>query len=78
MRLRLFKDVFEALKQEPRYEIGDDFVLELIVMNMPQENYERVFDTFMHWSRFGDLFEYDEDTEKISIAEGVMDKEAKG
>ena len=37
-----------------------------------------VFDTFMHWSRFGDLFEYDEDTEKISIAEGVMDKEAKG
>ena len=29
------------MKQEPRYEIGRDFVLELIVMNMPQENYER-------------------------------------
>ncbi len=64
LKLRLFKDVFEALKQQPRYEIDRDFVLELIVMNMPQENYERVFDTFSHWSRFGDLFEYDEDTER--------------
>jgi NitT/TauT family transport system ATP-binding protein len=78
LRLRLFKDVFEALKQEPRYEIDRDFVLELIVMNMPQENYERVFETFLHWSRFGDLFEYHEDTEKISIADGLIDKEAKG
>jgi NitT/TauT family transport system ATP-binding protein len=77
LRLRLFKDVFEALKQQPRYEIDRDFVLELIVMNMPQENYERVFETFTHWSRFGDLFEYDEDTEKISIADGVIDKGAK-
>jgi len=74
LRLRLFKDVFEALKKQPRYEIDRDFVLELIVMNMPQENYERMFETFSHWSRFGDLFEYDEDTEKISIADGVIEE----
>ena len=54
-----------------RDEIDKDFVLELIVMNMPQENSERMFQTFLHWSRFGDLFEYDEATEKLSLADGV-------
>jgi len=78
LRLRLFKDVFEALKKQPRYEIDRDFVLELIVMNMPQENYERMFETFSHWSRFGDLFVYDEDTEKISIADGLIEEGTKG
>ena len=70
LELRLFKDVYEAIKRA-RDEIDKDFVLELIVMNMPQENSERMFQTFLHWTRFGDLFEYDEATEKLSLADGV-------
>jgi len=34
---------------------------------MPQENYEKVFNTFIRWARFGDLFAYDETMEKISL-----------
>ncbi len=71
LELRLFKDVYEAIKRAPHDEIDKDFVLELIVMNMPQENSERMFQTFLHWSRFGDLFEYDDATEKLSLADGV-------
>lgn len=44
-----------------------DFVLETIIMRMPQENYETVFSTFIRWARFGSLFSYDEATGLISL-----------
>ncbi len=69
LRLRLFRDVFEAMKKQPRHEIDDDFVRDLIALHMPQESNDRVFQTFLHWARFGDLFEYDEATEKLALAE---------
>jgi NitT/TauT family transport system ATP-binding protein len=69
LKLRLFRDVVEALKKQPKHEIDRDFVLELMVMNMPQENYERMFVTFIHWARFGDLLDYDEHKEVISLPE---------
>jgi hypothetical protein len=42
-------------------------VLETIVMRMPLENYEKIFDTFIGWARFGNLFAYDEFSEMISL-----------
>jgi NitT/TauT family transport system ATP-binding protein len=41
-------------------------VLELIMRAMPQESYEKVFDTLVHWARFGDLFAYDEASELLT------------
>jgi NitT/TauT family transport system ATP-binding protein len=73
LKLRLFRDVYEALKKAPRHEIDRDFVLELMIMNMPQENYERMFETFQQWARFGDLFDYDEHTEKLELQEDAAD-----
>jgi NitT/TauT family transport system ATP-binding protein len=67
LRLRLFRDIYEVLQREPNHQIDRDFVLETIVMHMPQENYEKMFSTFIRWARFGDLFAYDEDTEMISL-----------
>jgi NitT/TauT family transport system ATP-binding protein len=69
LRLRLFHDVYEACKKQPRREIDDDFVRDLIALHMPQESNERVFQTFLQWVRFGDLLDYDEATEKLSLAE---------
>ena len=34
---------------------------------MPYENYEKVFNTFIRWARFGGLFAYDEATQRISL-----------
>jgi len=34
---------------------------------MPHEKYETVFDTMVNWARFGNLFDYDEDTERLSL-----------
>ena len=32
-----------------------------------QEDYEKVFDTFIRWARFGDLFSYEEGADIISL-----------
>ena len=47
--------------------IDRDFVLETIVTRMPYENYEKIFNTFIRWARFGDLFAYDETVQRISL-----------
>ncbi|MBI1851551.1 MAG: nitrate/sulfonate/bicarbonate ABC transporter ATP-binding protein [Planctomycetes bacterium] len=67
LKLRLFRTVFDMIQRQPDHEIEKDLVLETIVMNMPQENYNKIFDTFLRWSRVGGLFAYDEDTQRLSI-----------
>ena len=53
--------------EQPDHGVSQDLVLETIIMRMPQENYEKVFDTFIRWARFGDLFSYDEASEIIAL-----------
>jgi NitT/TauT family transport system ATP-binding protein len=69
LKLRLFKDLHELLLRQPKHEIDRTFLLETFIMNMPQENYETLFQTFIRWSRWGDLFNYDDTTEMISLVE---------
>jgi NitT/TauT family transport system ATP-binding protein len=69
LRLRLFQEVYQALLLQPDHSIERDFVLERIVLYMPQENYETTFQTFIRWARFGNLFGYDETTETVSLQE---------
>jgi NitT/TauT family transport system ATP-binding protein len=63
LKLRLFQMVRDAIAQHG--EVDRDFLLETLVMHMPQENYEKVFQTFIRWARFGNLFAYDETSERI-------------
>jgi NitT/TauT family transport system ATP-binding protein len=67
LKLRLFRDVYELLQRQPDHAIDKEIVLETIIMNMPQENYEKTFETFIRWARFGDLFAYHEATETVSL-----------
>jgi NitT/TauT family transport system ATP-binding protein len=69
LRLRLFRELRDVLLRQPRHEVEKEFVLETIILNMPQENYERVFQTLMGWARFGELFDYDDVTETVSLHE---------
>ena len=56
-----------APKRQPDRAVDSDFVLETIVTRMPYENYEKLFQTFVHWARFGELFAYDEATHRITL-----------
>jgi NitT/TauT family transport system ATP-binding protein len=67
LELRLFREIHDALRRAPGHEVTQEFVLDVIAMHMPQEHYVKMFDTFITWSRFGDLFGYDETTEIISL-----------
>ena len=67
LSLHLVKEIYRTLKRQRRHKLDRDFALETIVIHMPQENYEQVFETLVGWARFGDLFRYDETTGVISL-----------
>src|SRR5262249_10917430 len=51
LKLRLFRELNNLLGRNPQHELDKEFVLELFVTELPQENYERLFDTFVLWAR---------------------------
>jgi cobalt-zinc-cadmium resistance protein CzcA len=67
LTLRLFREVHEVILRQPDRAIDRDFVLETIVTRMPYENYQKVFNTFVRWARFGELFAYDEREQRITL-----------
>ncbi len=67
MTLNLFREVYDLLQRQPDHAVESDFVLETIVLRLPYENYERVFHTFVRWARFGELFSYDEATQRLAL-----------
>ncbi len=64
LKLKLYQTVNDALAHSPG-GVDRDFVLETLVLHLPQENYEKQFHTFTRWARFGNLFAYDENTGRI-------------
>ena len=66
-RLVLFKQVIEAARKQPGQRVHADFVRETIAMLMPDEDYERIFEVFVSWSRYGALFGYDEATQQFTL-----------
>jgi len=67
LNIKLFRDLFQRLQGHPDEPIPADEVKEMIIIALPHENYEVMFDTIVRWARFGNLFAYDEDTEKITL-----------
>jgi NitT/TauT family transport system ATP-binding protein len=67
LELHLFKHVEDALLRQERHAVDRDFVLELIAVHMPNEDYDAVFETFVSWARFGDLFSYDEERGIVAL-----------
>jgi NitT/TauT family transport system ATP-binding protein len=68
LKLKLFRDVAEALKRQDGEPVDKMFVLETLVLHLPHEDYEQQFDTFVQWARFGDLFAYNEATGEITLS----------
>jgi NitT/TauT family transport system ATP-binding protein len=67
LKLRLFALINTTLQRQPDHALDRDFVLETLVLRLPDENYENQFRIFIGWARFGNLFAYDEATEKITL-----------
>jgi NitT/TauT family transport system ATP-binding protein len=71
LEILLFQRVRSAIHESETHAVDRDYVLELVALNLPSENFEATFDTFVNWARFGDLFSYDEITEVVGLSEHV-------
>jgi NitT/TauT family transport system ATP-binding protein len=67
LKLRIFRDIAGVLAREPRHDVDRDFVLEMLALGLPDEDQERLFETAVAWARFGELFDYDGDRERLSL-----------
>ncbi len=67
LQLRLFQLVKDAVARQVEHRVDRDFVLEIIALHLPNEDYEGMFETFVRWSRFANLFVYDEEAETIAL-----------
>ena len=66
LKLRLFQDV-RALIQREEGEASGDLVREMIILALPREKYEEMFETMVRWARFGNLFAYEDDADRLSL-----------
>ncbi len=66
LKLRLFQDV-AALLQREGGEVDGEIVREMVILALPRENYEQTFETMVRWARFGNLFAYEDDTDRLSL-----------
>jgi len=66
LQLRLFDAIQEMLRRAGG-PIDGELVLETLILNLPEENYEKAFATFVNWARYGNLFAYNEATDQISM-----------
>ncbi len=67
LKLRLFKDAQELVAASPGRHIHRESALEAIMDRMPHEDHERMFNTFVRWSRYGGLFHYDEAEQRLGL-----------
>jgi hypothetical protein len=67
----LFREIYDAIKRQPEHTIDQDFVEETIILRLPQQNHEKVFETFIRWARFGNLLAFDETTQMVSLQEEI-------
>ncbi|MBV8543863.1 MAG: ATP-binding cassette domain-containing protein, partial [Acidobacteria bacterium] len=49
LKLRLFQDVRDLLARDADHAVKADVVREMIIMALPRENYEVMFDTMVRW-----------------------------
>jgi NitT/TauT family transport system ATP-binding protein len=70
-QLRLFQLVEAALARGGGRPVDREFVLELIAVNAPNEDWEAMFETFVAWARYGNLFAYDDERGELALPEAA-------
>jgi hypothetical protein len=67
LTLGLFRTIHATLRKQESRDVDSEFVLETIVTQLPYEDHGKIFNTFVDWSRYGELFAYDEATHRITL-----------
>ena len=67
LQLGLFRAVYSALERQGAEGIDRDFVLDVIVLHLPQEDFDKMFIALVQWARYGHLWNYDEHTQRFTL-----------
>jgi NitT/TauT family transport system ATP-binding protein len=62
-----FAMLVEQLRRAPERRLPKDIVEELLVMSLPDEPYEALFETVVGWGRYGELLGYDAETQVVYL-----------
>ncbi len=73
--IRIFKDTAQMLERAPGHAVDRDVVLETIALRFPSEDYEKTFDRLVGWGRFGEMWIYEEDLERLALSKGEGEEE---
>jgi NitT/TauT family transport system ATP-binding protein len=68
-KLGLFKFLIEILREAKDHSLPADVVQEELVMRLPTEDVEKLFETVILWGRLGEVIVYSPEEEKVSLAE---------
>jgi NitT/TauT family transport system ATP-binding protein len=75
LQLGLFRAIYSALERQGTEGIDRDFVFDVIVLHLPQEDFDKMFITLVQWARYGHLWNYDEHSQRFSLPDS---KQARG
>lgn len=65
--LGIFQYFIQFLKNQPDREVNKEIILEEITRLLPSENTTQTFNTLINWGRYGEIFNYNRDTNKFSF-----------
>lgn len=69
LKLRLFQEIMDVLRrQEDGEGLSREFILETLILRLPDENYEKQWSTLVRWGQFANLFEYDDERDELRLA----------
>jgi NitT/TauT family transport system ATP-binding protein len=69
LELGIFRHIHDTLLKQESKSLEREYVDEIIVLQMPQEDHQRQFELLMTWGRFAGLFEYTEATDTIALVQ---------
>ncbi len=70
-KLTLFQFFERLLSNAPGGELPRDTILEELAILLPNENPRTAFQTLVTWGRFGDIFGYSKDTDRLFLQHGA-------
>jgi NitT/TauT family transport system ATP-binding protein len=68
-RLPTFRLVVDLLSKRPEKRLPAEIVRESLVVALPTERPQGLFETMVNWGRYGELFAYDSATDEIALTE---------
>ncbi|MBI5178004.1 MAG: nitrate/sulfonate/bicarbonate ABC transporter ATP-binding protein [Nitrospinae bacterium] len=73
LKLAIFQKIVELIEKQESGELDREIAMEIIIFSMPFEDFEKTFDNIVRWGRYGNLFAYDEASEKLSLVKPSAD-----